>query len=256
MSTFKNKQPDIRLTYKTVDGTDLPLDVYFPEGSIANAKTIIAIHGGGWTDAMTADCKWQGGWMGNTAKYFAEKGFIAIAFSYRSLNVSEKMHVGDILDDCTDALRFIYKHFNFVDKENVIYIGDSAGGYITTMLGISDDELLRPKITVSCNPVLDTTREKWAYGFKGVNASDYSPFEREIKNSSEFIFLHGTSDVIVEIEDTEKLHNILLENGYKSTFVKIPDAQHAFILFDYKYEDSYVCEITDKIINLLSTKGN
>jgi len=251
MSNFKDKKPDIELIYKTVDGINLPLNVYFPSGDISKAKTVVCIHGGGWRDAITDNTPWKGGWMGNNSKYFAENGFISIAFSYRSLRISDSMHVGNILEDCTDALRFIYGHFNFVDKDSVIYIGDSAGGYITTMLGISDDDSIRPKTVVSCNPVLDTTREKWAYGFNNVDAAEFSPFNKSLENASDFIFMHGTADTVVEIEDTEKLHEMLLGKGHKSSFIKIPDAQHAFVLFDYKCEDSYVSDIMDKIIELI-----
>ena len=65
---------------------------------------------------------------------------------------------------------------------------------------------------------------------------------------AKFLFMHGTADVIVEIEYTEELHKKLLDCGHSSEFIKIPDAVHAFVLYDYKYPDEYVTNIMELII--------
>ena len=134
-----------------------------------------------------------------------------------------------MLDDCKDAIRYIRDHFDFVNFKDIVYAGDSAGGYLVTMLGLSQEDELRPHTVISLNPVLEVLGEKCA----------------------EFLFMHGTSDVIVEIEHTENFHKMLLEKGHKSEFVKIPEAQHAFVLYDYKYPDDYVTKIMEKIIKYL-----
>ena len=69
MDNFKTKSPDLELIYKEADGVKLPLHTYFPNGNFKNAKTVVCIHGGGWTDAITDNSLWQGGHMANNAKY-------------------------------------------------------------------------------------------------------------------------------------------------------------------------------------------
>ena len=249
---FKDRKPDIRLIYKTATGVNLPIHVFFPDGDIHKARSVLCIHGGGWNEAIIDNSCWNSGWMGNNAKYFAQKGYIGIAISYRSLLLSENLNVGHLLEDCKDAIRYIRDHFDFVNFKDIVYVGDSAGGYLVTMLGLSQDDELRPHTVISLNPVLEVLGEKWQHGFN--NCSDVNeliPRKNIGEKCAEFLFMHGTSDVIVEIEHTENFHKMLLEKGHKSEFVKIPEAQHAFVLYDYKYPDDYVTKIMEKIIKYL-----
>ena len=73
--------------------------------------------------------KWNGSWMANTARYYAKKGYIGIAFSYRDIDLQSDTDVGDLIEDCYDAIEYIKNNYTFVDDKNVIYMGDSAGGH-------------------------------------------------------------------------------------------------------------------------------
>lgn len=253
MTNFKNRKADMSLTYKNANGFNLPVQVFLPDKGIRNARTVIFIHGGGWTDAIKDNSDWNGGWMANNARYFSQKGFIGIVISYRSLTVSEDLNVTDLLCDVYDAIRYIKKHLKFVSFDDIVYVGDSAGGYFTTMLGLSQDDEIRPRKAVSLNPVLGLLDSKWKYGFNNcedINA--FTPLNIVGEKCADFLFMHGTSDSVVEIKYTEELHNLLVQEGHKSEFIKIPEATHAFALYDYKYPDEYVSDIMDKIINFLN----
>lgn len=249
MNNFKDRKADIELVYKITDGLNLPIQVFLPDCNIHKSRTILAIHGGGWNDAVIDNSQWNGGWMGNNAKYFAERGYIGVAISYRSLKISDKLNVGELLDDCIDAVKYIKKHLRFINFDDIIYIGDSAGGYLVTMLGLSQDDEIRPNSVIALNPVLGGLDAKWKYGFKNCDNIDRLVPKNNIgKKCAEFLFVHGTADATVEIEYTEELHNLLLKHGHKSELIKIPEAQHAFILYDYKYPDDYVNDIMEKLI--------
>ena len=247
---FKDRKPDYNLIYKTVNGINLPIQVFLPDGDLHNRRTVLCIHGGGWNSCAISDnSPWDGGWMGNNAKYFAEKGFIGIAISYRCLTLSDELNVGDLLDDCKDAIRYIREHFDFVNFDDIIYAGDSAGGYLVTMLGLSQDDEIRPHTVISLNPVLEVPGDKWAYAFNNCNDIDSLVPKKVVgEKCAKFLFMHGTADEIVEIEYTEELHKKLLDFGHQSEFIKIPDAVHAFVLYDYKYPDEYVTNIMELII--------
>ena len=251
---FKDRKPDYNLIYKTANGVNLPIQVFLPDSDIHNARTILCIHGGGWNScAIRNNSPWDGGFMGNNARYFAQKGFIGIAISYRCLSLSDELNVGDLLDDCKDAIRYIRKHFDFVNFDDIVYAGDSAGGYLVTMLGLSEDDEIRPRFVVSLNPVLEVPGEKWGYAFN--NCSDINslvPKKVIGEKCAQFLFMHGTADKVVEIEYTEELHLKLLDGGHKSEFIKIPEAAHAFVLYDYKYSDEYVTSIMEQIINYIN----
>ena len=246
---FKERKADIELVYKTANNLNLPIQVFLPEGDIHNAKTVLSIHGGGWNDAIKDNSEWNGGWMGNNARYLAQNGFIAVVISYRSLTVCAELNVGDLIDDCIDAIKYMQKHLKFIDFEDIIYMGDSAGGYLVTMLGLLQEDKIRPKTVISLNPVLGLLDSKWKYGFNGCkDISKLTPAKCVGEKCADFLFMHGTADTTVEIEYTEELNDLLIKRGHTSELIKIPEAQHAFILYDYKYPDEYVTEIMDRII--------
>lgn len=255
MYSFKKKNADIDLIYKRANDLNLPIQVYLPEGDIHNARTVLLIHGGGWNDAIRDNSVWNGGWLGNNARYFSQMGFIAVTISYRSLLVSEELNVGDLLEDCIDAIKYVKEHLRFIDFSNIIYMGESAGGYLSTMLGLSQDDEIRPYATISLNPVLGLLDSKWRYGFNNCSDIDsLTPIKLIGEKCSEFLFMHGTADTVVEIEYTEELHNELIKQGHKSEFIKVPGASHAFALYDYKSSDEYATKIMDQIIQYIEKK--
>lgn len=252
MMNFKDKKADIKLTYKKADGLDLPIHIFLPDTDIHNAQTILFVHGGGWNDAIKNNQPWNGGWMCSNAKYAANKGYIGIVISYRSLMVSESLNVGHLLRDCIDAITYIKEHIKFVNFDNIVYAGDSAGGYLVTMLGLSQNDDVRPKTVISLNPVLGALDSKWKYGFN--NCSDIKSLTPKYnigEKCADFLFMHGTADEIVEIKYTEELNDLLLANGHKSEFIKVKDAKHAFALYDYQSSDEFATEIMEKMIDFI-----
>lgn len=252
MKEFKDKKADIELVYKTVNNLNLPMQIYLPDNDVHNRQTILLIHGGGWNDAIKDNTLWNGGWMANNAKYFTQKGFVGITISYRSLTVSDQLNVGDLLTDCVDAIKYIKTHLTFINFDNIIYIGDSAGGYLATMLGLSQDDEIRPKSVVSLNPVLGSLDSKWSYGFRNCEDIDnLTPSKMIGEKCADFLFIHGTADKIVDMKYTEELNDLLNRRGHRSKLIKIPDAEHAFILYDYKYSNEYVTNIMEQIIDYI-----
>lgn len=252
MENFKDRQADLDFVYKTANGLNLPVRVFLPDTDIHKAQTVLLIHGGGWNDAIKSNSEWNGGWMAGNAKYLASRGFVGIIISYRSLLVSEKLNAGDLLEDCRDAVRYIRKHLKFVSFDNFVCMGDSAGGYLATMLGLSQDDDIRPKTVVSLNPVLGLLDTKWKYGFNNVSDIDsLTPIKCIGEKSADFLFMHGTADNIVEIEFTKELNDLLINKGHKSKFVEISGAKHAFILYDYENTDEFVTKIMEQIIEYI-----
>ena len=247
MNSFKEKLPDVKCVYKVVNGINLPMNIYLPS-SIEKAKgTIVAIHGGAWNTGVVDNCSWNGGRMAPTAKYYAQKGYISIAFSYRSVLLGDTT-IYDIISDCEDAMRYIINNLEYVNINKTVVIGDSAGGHLATMLGISQCDDIRPHAVVACNPVLDCTREKWRYAYK--SNFDYisaSPYHQNPKKCARFLFMHGTQDTVVEIEDTIRFNEKLIAMGHSSQMITVDGAKHAFALFDYHNSDEYVLKILSEV---------
>lgn len=252
MCCFKNRKADISVIYKRINGLNLPMQLFLPDGNIHRARTILCIHGGGWKDAIKDNGEWDGGRMASNARFFAEHGFIAITASYRSLELSETLNVSDLLEDCTDMVKYIRKHIHFIDFSNIVYMGDSAGGYFAVMMGLSQNDLIRPYGVIALNPVIDGFNDKWKYGFLGIDADSMIPKNIIGEKCSDFLLMHGTADTVTDIEHTKEFNDMLLKKEHNSEFVGIPDAQHAFILYDYKYPDEYVNLIMKDIIEYIN----
>ena len=96
-----------------------------PEQKIQKPKTVICIHGGGWTTGIPFERNFDGGHMKYQADYFSKQGNIGVVISYRSLKSGA--HICDIVSDCADAINYLVENFEMVDKSNIVIMGDSAG---------------------------------------------------------------------------------------------------------------------------------
>ncbi len=248
---YKKNKPDINVTYKTVNGLKLPLRVYLPKNFDRHNKynAVICIHGGGWTTGVKNNEPWNGGDMSAHSSYYASKGFVGISFSYRSVDL-DTVDLKDIVEDCNDAMRFIAESYDFIDHK--IVIGDSAGGYLAVSLAMTDEEKIRPDYTVACNPVLQL-KEKFLYAASGDRglAEKLNLTTRKCKKCSDILFVHGCSDKVVDVNDSISLCQRLSSKGFNSKIELLEETDHAFILFDYIYENNKVLEflsIIDKYI--------
>lgn len=134
-------------TYKEVDGVKREMEIYFPKGHDASAKTvpgIILFHGGGWgggsRDAFSYQCD-----------YFASRGLVAATVTYRLAKKGEGTELKEgqsrkriCIPDAKSAIRWFKQHAGElgVDPKRIIAGGGSAGGHIsliaTTNPGLND----------------------------------------------------------------------------------------------------------------------
>ena len=254
LDVLKKKKADIDVYYKMVDSLNLPLQVFLPEGfdETKQYKTVIAIHGGAWHSLKETPSDWDGGWMGNTAKYYAKKGYVGIVFTYRDIDLGD---VGDILNDCYDAIAYIKTNFSFVDDENAVFMGDSAGGHLALCLAMHLPEgsapAIQPKKVAAYNPVTDCVSEKWSYCAK--DSIKYSPMHHAQYIDADILVMHGTNDTVVSIEDSRLFTEKMKNAGNRISMVEVPEATHAFILFGFQSEEQDVLaalDITDEYLHL------
>lgn len=245
-----NIQPDIKYIYREINGLKLPVDIYNPK--IRNNKNdyaIICIHGGGWHTGITKDSDWNGGDMVHQAKIFSQLGYIGVAISYRSIDNPET-DIKDLIDDCKYAIKFIKEKLN-LDNDRIILIGDSAGAHLATMLGISDDDDIRPRFVIACNPVLDCTGT-FAYSSDSEETRiNVSPVFADVKKCSRFLFINGDADPTTPIKNTIIMNNKLKEMGFDSELITLEGVLHAFILYDYRSLDDEVIKYMEMIVEYL-----
>lgn len=243
-----NTQPDIKDIYKTVKGLNLPVHIFNPKvKNEKNEYVVICIHGGGWRTGIKANAEWQGGDMIHQAKYLSFLGYTGAAISYRCLTNTD---ITDLIEDCRQAILYIKQKLD-VDNHHIILFGDSAGAHLATCLGISDDDDIRPEMVISCNPVLDCTKN-FIYASDDENVRKWaSPLFRNINKCSKFLFIHGDADPTTPYSDTVKMNERLNQMGFESELITLKNVKHAFILYNYRSTDEEVERYMEMIAEYL-----
>ena len=106
------------------------LDVYYDK-NLKDCPVVVWFHGGGLT----------GGHKELPAK-LKKQGMVVIGVNYRLL---PKVQIDECLDDCAAAVAWVFKNVEKYggDSKKIFVSGHSAGGYITTMLGLDKEWLAR-----------------------------------------------------------------------------------------------------------------
>ena len=121
-------QPDI--TYATVDGEELKLDLSRPKDVKGPLPCVVVIHGGGWGAGNRKG-------HDNITWELASRGFVAATVSYR---FAPKHPFPAQIQDVKAAVRFLRGNagkYN-VDPAKVGAVGFSAGAHLSLLLGVMD----------------------------------------------------------------------------------------------------------------------
>lgn len=128
------------IVYKTVDGEDLKLDLYFPSRPIeGRAPVVMDIPGGGW---MIHNRPRRDGY----ARCFAAMGAVVAVIDHRLCPGS--FFPAD-LHDCVDAYNWLVDHADTynLDPNNITVTGDSSGGHLSACMGcVATSEEYRAKL--------------------------------------------------------------------------------------------------------------
>jgi acetyl esterase/lipase len=123
-------QPDV--TYATVDGEELKLNLARPKDATGQLPCVLVIHGGAWRAGnrnQHNDLTWN----------FANRGFVAATVSYR---FCPKHPFPAQVQDVKAAVRFLRANsprYN-IDPKRLGAVGFSAGAHLSMMLGVMDKD--------------------------------------------------------------------------------------------------------------------
>jgi len=242
-----NKTPEIpsdiqeikNIEYKNINGKSLQLDIYIPKNIVKPAPLLVFIHGGGW----------RGGERVDYLVYlvaFAKKGYITATVSYRLLKDGPYPACAE---DITDAVQWFYKNGeNYgYDPNRIALIGGSAGAHLALLAAyewknpnIKNDSLAvavnkhRIKAVVDIYGPVDLTTEysrthSLVTSFLGHTFeeapelfTEASPIHYLDKNDPATMILHGTSDDLVPISQSDELKARLDSLGVPNVYYRLP----------------------------------
>jgi acetyl esterase len=125
-------KPDV--TYRTVDGEQLGLDVYQPAKG-KNRPAVVVVHGGAWSAGDKS-------WFAQQSNALAERGFVAFSINYR---LAPAHPYPAAVDDVEAAVGWVRKHAKEygVDSKRIGALGGSAGGHLVGMLATDGEGSLK-----------------------------------------------------------------------------------------------------------------
>jgi acetyl esterase/lipase len=219
--------------YGSAGSTSLRYDAVLTDGDPVPA--IICIHGGGWVSGDSAD-------MHDVAKYFTEQGFAAFCPQYRlaplypyPAAVEDIEQFVGYLREKADSLRIL--------PDSIGAIGNSAGGHLASMVGLSGDARTRANAVVDICGLTDLTNMKenhppisWDFMgqfMAGIAADDRrwieaSPIYRVSSDAPPFLIFHGEEDDVVYLDQSERFHRALKEAGVRANIEKLAGQGHSF----------------------------
>lgn len=241
-----NQTPDIpedieelkNIEYKNINGKSLQLDIYIPRNIRKPAPLLVFIHGGAW----------KGGKRSDYLIYlvdFAKRGYITATVSYRLLKDGPYPACAE---DITDAVRWFFRNgekYGY-DPDRVALIGGSAGAHLALLAAYewknqatADDSTYAPEqhriqaVVDIYGPVDLTTGYARTHPLiTAFLANTYeqspelyrqaSPVHYLNRNSPPTMILHGTSDELVPISQSDMFKTRLDSLGVPNVYYRVP----------------------------------
>ena len=241
------------ITYASIGGRDLLLDVYVPQRNIGRPMPVIVwVHGGGW----------RGGSKNNIGRpqSILQHGYGLISVGYR---LSGEAIFPAAIADVKAAMRWVRANasrFGF-DPDRVGAWGSSAGGHLVALLGAAHDVeewdgiheenpgiSSRPDAVCNWFGPSDFLRMNDIPGRIDHNAADSpesmfiggpiqehpekaqraNPIRYVSSDDPPMLHMHGERDQSVPYNQSELLHAALKKAGVDSTLYKVKGADHGF----------------------------
>ena len=207
-------QPHTMWTYKKIDGKELQLSVFLPEGyedSKERFPTFVVYHGGSWAVG-------EANWHYPDCEYWASRGMIAVSVDYR-LSKRDGVKVPlECVKDAKSAVRFLRKHAAHlkVDPDKMVIAGGSAGGQLAAAMATltspeTNDDCY--DLSISCEPNAVILYNPY---FKC--EASLSPPNFLSTGLPPFITFLGDEDSAITVESLVDFHEALKAQGGASEF--------------------------------------
>ena len=228
------------LVYGRAAGVDLKLDAWIPATKGPHAAVII-VHGGGWEAGDKAHT-----WIRPLFAPLEQAGFAWFSIDYR---LAPAHPWPACLDDTKTAVRWIRsqaRRFG-IDPNRIAVMGESAGGHLVNWIGVDPDPALRVRAVVSFYGISDfesryraqnsqlAKNVRQLLAIPSAAAIDEaalaklraaSPIHHVRRRMPPFLFIHGTADRGVPIEQSTVMCERMRQAGSRCEVLLIPGAPH------------------------------
>ena len=205
----------------------------------------------------------------------AKAGYVVASMEYRTIPDGV---FPQSLEDVKAAIRFLKANADEygVDKGKIALMGESAGGYLAAMAGVtsgiadydkgdnlSENSDVQAVVDIygvtdfgevdfeiedidECYKATFMSVKFWLNDVRN-NIESTNPISYISQKTPPFLLMHGDADTLVLPNQTEMLHKALIENGVDSKRYIVPGAGHSD---EYWFQP----EVTELIIDFLNEK--
>ncbi len=242
------------VTYCTVGGVDLKMDLYYPKagaggpqraGATLAAPVVMHVHGGGWTEGEKSN-----GEVAAEIALLVSQGYFVASIDYR---LAPQYQFPAQITDTKCAVRFLRANAAkyTLDPNRFGVIGESAGGHLVALLGTSDqsagwDVGQYPEQSSRVQAVVDffgpadllapEYQNRGAVGsftrvFGGGQGAfaKASPVTYITPDDPPFLIMQGDQDTLVPMSQSQELYDRLKAGGVSAQLVIVKNAGHGFV---------------------------
>lgn len=217
------------------------LDVYLPDDGLDGRPAVMYVHGGGWSIGSRSHHV-------DHARRLAASGYVVVSIDYR---LSGEAIYPAAIQDSLCALAFVRANATTwgLDPGRVAVTGYSAGGHLVSMLGVAwDVPELQPDCAAATAPAApdavisgagpEDLRGAWGENdaiveFLGVTEAEdparyatASPITHARADAPPFLFVHGSDDWFVPIEQSRDMRDALRAEGVDARLLELGGVGH------------------------------
>ncbi len=217
------------------------MDVYLPGNrSSTTTKVIIMIHGGGWNTGDKSDFN---EYVDSLKK--REPAYAIFNLNYRLAKTPNLFPAQE--QDIKAAVEFIYnKRSEYLISDKFVLIGASAGAHLALLQGYKHSTQVKPKAIIDffgptdlielynnpSNPLVQPLLVAVTGATPSLNNSLYfqsSPINFISSQSPPTMILHGGTDIIVPLSQSDLLNGRLISVGVTHQYISYPAEGHGWV---------------------------
>jgi len=233
------------VTYCTVDGVDLKMNIVYPNSTGAE-PAVVYVHGGGWTGGSKDR-------VGPEATELIRRGYVVASIDYR---LAPRYRFPAQIEDAKCAIRYLRAHAATyrIDPSHIGVWGGSAGGHLVALLGLAgtsagwDNDGEYPDQSSAVQAVVDyfgpadltdpvfaelhSDLMRSVFGASAPSdpaAAKASPVTYVKPGAPPFLIVQGDSDAVVPAGQSQELYSELNHAGDSARLIIVENAGHGFV---------------------------
>ncbi len=227
------------IVYVDRDGIEVSYDVV--PAAEPNGAAVLIMSSGGWFSAKRPVDQLKQGFG-----FLLDAGYTLVTIRHRS---APDFKVPDAVDDVQLAVRHVRHHADEygIDTTRMAAMGFSSGGHLTLMIALDSDEGVtsNPDDLVASTPnhvaaaiayfppvdlenIVGPSERFPALDFDPSLATSVSPINFADQEDPPVLFLHGTADELVPLQNSIRMHEALTSVNVESQLSVYEGAPHGF----------------------------